>query len=215
MADFFKDAKPDSLKDIMGGLTKKIGLDFKMRESVFFNSWSEIVGFRFKNNTRAVMIKSKNNINTLVVAVKSPVISQELFLFKKDLLNKIENYSKPLGLIIDDIYFDAKLWREYKKEEHQSSNDEGIRYLKEPYDIDLEHIEIPTSILEDIEKSLEKVHFGDENLKNRMKKLMIKDVKSEIWKKENNYPSCEKCGITLNYIIEGEPVLCPSCKYND
>ena len=65
------------------------------------------------------------------------------------------------------------------------------------------------------EVSLEKVHFGDENLKNRMKKLMIKDVKSEIWKKENNYPSCEKCGITLNYIIEGEPVLCPSCKYND
>ena len=96
-------------------------------------------------------------------------------------MKKIENYSKPLGLRIDDIYFDAKLWREYKKEEHQSSNDEGIRYLKEPEDIDLEHIEIPKSILEDIEKSLEKVHFGDENLKNRMKKLMIKDVKSEIW----------------------------------
>ena len=57
MADFFKDAKPDSLKDIMGGLTKKIGLDFKMRESVFFNSWSEIAGLRFKNNTKAVMIK--------------------------------------------------------------------------------------------------------------------------------------------------------------
>lgn len=215
MADYSKDAKPDSIKNIMGFFTKKIGLDLRMRESVFFNSWNDIVGFRFKNNTKAMMIKSKKNINTLIVAVKSPVISQELFLFKKDLLKRIENYSKPLNLRVDDIYFDVKLWKEYKKEEIHLSDNESIKYLKEPSDFDLDYIDVPKSILDDIENSLKNVHFADEKLKNRMKKLMIKDIKSEIWKKEKNYPSCEKCGITLNYIIEGEPVLCPSCKYNN
>lgn len=215
MTNYRKDKKPDSLKDILSGLTKKIGLDRKMRESVFLSSWFDIVGFRFKNTTKAVMLKQNGNITTLIVAVKSPIFSQELFLFKKDLLKKAETYSTPLNLKIDDIYFDAKLWSRCNEDSLFSQKESDITYLKEPKEKDLINIEVPSSILYDIDNSVNQANFADENLKIRMKKMMLKDVKAQIWKKEHNYPTCEKCGITMNYITEDKITLCPSCKYND
>lgn len=207
------DIKPDSMKNILSSLTKKIGLDKKMKETIFFGSWVEIVGFRFKKNTKALMIRNKSGANTLVVAVKSSAVAQDLFLFKKDLLEKAKFYSNPLGIKIDDIYFDAKLWESEKKREKEELKKE--KKWREPSFEEIERIQIPQTLLEEIEESLYLANFADNSLKERMKKTMIDDIKSQIWKRENNYPTCQKCGITLNQFDVETSNLCPSCKYGE
>ena len=75
-----------------------------IKHSTIFSFWGNIVGAKFSNITKPYSIKA----NKIYVSVKSPVIAQELSLYKAKILQKINSYSQPLGLFINDIVFNYK-----------------------------------------------------------------------------------------------------------
>lgn len=197
----------DKVGDILSSVAKKSGLDNGLSQLAFFNVWSEIVGQRFKNTSKAIKI----NGNTLIVATRSPAITQELSMFKADILKKIQKTTQKLDINIKDIQFNHKVWREIgKKYNEAKKEDERITYLPTPTDSDIEKIEVPDSIAEEIRNSISNTF--EEELRQKMFTTMINDIKRQIWRRERNYPTCVKCSMVLDFIEEGVEPICPVCR---
>ncbi|MFA6989089.1 MAG: DciA family protein [Candidatus Gastranaerophilaceae bacterium] len=204
----------ESLKDVMAGLSKKLGIEKALKETALIDLWPQIVGPRFENNSKAYTILSRNKQNILVVATSSSVVSQELSMFKNEIIKKIYKHASNLDLKINDILFNTKIWGELNKKEKITENTSAEKYTKSPTEEELNKIEIPENLLESIKNSLKEQTFSSDSLKERMLNLMAKDIKIQIWKKNNGFPSCAKCGVPVNYVNFGEKeVLCPACKY--
>ena len=75
-----------------------------IKHSTIFSFWDNVVGAKFSKFTRPSAIK----FNKLYVSAKSPVIVQELNLYKAKILKNINSYSMPLGIEIKDIIFNYK-----------------------------------------------------------------------------------------------------------
>ena len=204
----------ESLKTVIDDLSKKLGMEKALKEKAFIDLWPQIVGARFENNSKAYTIIHKNKQNILVVATSSSVVSQELSMFKSEIIKKIYKYANNFDLKINDIIFNTKIWGELDKKETVKENTSAQKYTKYPTDEELEQIEIPENILTSLKESLKEQDFSSEMLKNRMFNLMTKDIKVQIWKKTNGFPFCSKCGVPVNYVnFEETEILCPACKY--
>lgn len=88
-----------------------------IKHSTIFSFWNDVSGKKFASNTIPYAIKSSK----LYISAKSPVIIQELTLYKKKLIEKINSYSMPLDIEIKDIVFDYKNYNEIIK---QDSNED-------------------------------------------------------------------------------------------
>lgn len=197
----------DKISDILSDVAKKSGMDFGVSQMALFNVWPSIVGNRFKNTSKAIKISGK----TLTVATKSPSITQELSMFKAEILEKIEKTAKNLNIKVSEINFNHKIWAEIGKKYNEAKQEEQkIKYLPAPSTSDIEDVEVPDSIIQEIEQSISK-GFDDE-LQNKMFTTMINDIKRQIWKRERGYPVCVKCAMVLDFIEEGVDPICPVCK---
>lgn len=204
----------NSLNDILGGVVQKLGIDRGMQQITFLNFWPQVVGPRFSDKTKAISVSKKGHANILVVAVASSALAQELNMFKLDILKKLYPIAKSLDLDIKDIVFNFKIWEEVTKKDELLNKSITESYLRNPSDEDLKDIEVPETIIEQVKESVNSQKFSDKTLKNRMIATALRDVRVQIWKKNNGYPFCEGCGIPLNYRpIEGR-VLCPACKFS-
>ena len=101
--------KTATLKDLLeesvfNSSISKNKMNNVIKHSTIFSFWNSVVGLKFSNHTKPYAIKA----NKLYVSTKSPVVAQELSLYKLKLLNKINSYSKPLGIEINDIIFNYK-----------------------------------------------------------------------------------------------------------
>lgn len=194
--------------DILSDVAKKSGLELGISQIALFNLWAEVVGNRFTSSTRAVKIQNK----MLTIATKSPSVTQELTFFKADILKKMQVLTKNLKIEVEEVNFNHKIWNELNKENNKKEEIQYRKYLPSPSDFDIEKIEIPQNIKEEIEKSFEKTENLSEEIKQKIIKTVINDIKRQIWKKERNYPICKKCFTVLDFIDEGEENLCPVCK---
>lgn len=77
-----------------------------VKKATAFGFWKDICGSKFANFSIPYDIKG----STLVVAVKSPQVMQELIFNKTVILKKLENYFLPLNIKINDIKYDYKIW---------------------------------------------------------------------------------------------------------
>lgn len=204
----------ESLGDIMGGVTKKLGIERGLKEITLLKIWPKLVGKRFENSSRAISIINKGKIDILFVAVKSSVVSQELYMFKFDILKKIKLSADSLGFNITDINFSTKFWETEVKAEEEKNEEYMNFYTIEPTDEEMQEIEVPQNIIDLAKKSISYQNFSDEKLKNRMLNTVINDIKTQIWRKNKGFPCCEGCGIPLTHVRETEKPLCPACKYN-
>lgn len=197
----------DKLGDVLMTVAKKSGLDAGISQTVLLNVWAEAVGNRFKNTTKAVKIHNK----ILTIATKSPVVTQELSMFKTDILKKLDVLTKNLDIKIKEITFNHKIWDEINKTYEEKTEFSYRKYLPAPSDADLAKIELPANIKEEVENSFVGTENLSEEIKQRMIKTVLNDIKSQIWKRERNYPVCGKCFMVLDFIDEGKEPICPVC----
>ena len=111
-----KNNKTVSISDLInstvfGDIVKEDKMSFVIKQTTVFSFWEDIVGKKFVKYTKPYVIKSSK----IFVSVKSPVIIQELNLYKTKLLKKINSYSIPLGIEIKDIVFDYKNFEDKTK----------------------------------------------------------------------------------------------------
>jgi hypothetical protein len=205
----------ESLKDLMENFSKKLGMDKAIKISTLITMWPEIVGPRFKNNSKAYTLLTQNRKNILVVATSSSVVSQELVMFKSEILRNIFKQTNKLDLKIHDMIFNTKIWDDLsQKKDAFKENTSVEKYTKYPTDEELDKINIPENLLTSVIESLQENAFMPEEVKTRMLNLVIKDTKVQIWKKNNGFPSCSRCGIPVSFTnFNDKQILCPACKY--
>ena len=198
----------DKLGDILSTVAKESGLDVGISQIALFNLWSEAVGKRFKRTTKAIKIHNK----VLTIATKSPTVTQELTMFKGDVLKKLTMLTQNLDIEIKEIIFNHKIWAEMENKANKKEEIQHRKYLPSPSNVDLEKIELPKSIKEEIEYSFKDTQNLTEEVKQKIVKTITDDIKRQIWKKERNYPVCIKCSMVLDFVDEGEEPICPVCK---
>ena len=79
-----------------------------IKHSTIFSFWGEIAGKKFEKISIPYLIKG----SVFYVSARSPVIIQELSLYKDILIKKINSYSMPLGIEIKKISFSYKNYDE-------------------------------------------------------------------------------------------------------
>lgn len=196
----------ENINSVINGLAKNLGLEKGLKISSIANLWGKIVGPRFENTSRIFSIYENNGIDVVVVAVNSSTVAQELTFYKKDILKKIHKIGVNFGFDIKEITFSTKYWKKEDK-----NNQEQIK--KQPTEEDLENVKLPESILKSIKLSMEEKSFFNDELKQRYLNTVIKDLKTRLWMKNNKYPACKNCGITLKNNSFENKSLCPSCIY--
>lgn len=206
----------ESLNAITGRVAVELGIERGLREIAFINLWPNIIGSRFSDKSKAVSVINKNSHDVLLVAVSSSVVSQELFLFKKDILRRIAKVAKSLNFNVRDLIFSHKIWEEekYKPALTQKNEKTAHYFVKNPSDEEIKNISVPENIINLIKESIQYQKFSSDDMKDRMLHTIIKDIKIQIWRKNNGFPYCKKCGIPVNYYNPDQETLCPSCKYS-
>lgn len=143
-----------------------------IKHSTIFSFWSNIVGPKFSNITKPYSIKA----NKIYVSVKSPVIAQELSLYKTKILQKINSYSQPLGFVINDIVFNYKNYLATNPIKSNQVEDKPIFLKKE----EINKVEISKVDEEKIQKTVSKMEFLNKEEKREFAKKLIDNSKAKI-----------------------------------
>lgn len=183
-----KDNKTQTLAQLLNSeaFSKVMGknkLNSIVKHSTVFSFWTNVVGAKFANITKPYAIKAKK----LHVSAKSPVIIQELSLYKNKILNKLNSYSKPLGIEIDDIIFNYKNYNISTPQTLSEKEDKPIWFKGE----ELEGIELDTQTKEKIAQNIEKIKFLNNNQKQNLITKIITNEKAKIMQEQYN-PKNEK-----------------------
>ena len=89
--------KFQSLDDVLKNLVKNLGIEAQLLENKALVYWSEVVGPKVANNTKAEKIKN----GRLFVKAKNDVWKNELMFYKTDIISKLN--SKIGKAIVQDI----------------------------------------------------------------------------------------------------------------
>lgn len=200
------------INSILDGVAKALGIERGIKEITLVNFWPQVVGERFINNSKALSVVKKGAYDSLFVVVSSSAVSNELFLQKRNILTKLSPLAFSLGFKIKDIIFTTKMWNEINKPNLQQDEEVTHYLVKNPKDEELINIHVPESIIDSVKESISTQNFSTPELKDRILNTVIKDIKTQIWRKNNGFPSCSKCGVTINYYSQNKKDLCPICK---
>jgi len=206
----------ENVNVVIGKVVKKLGIEKGIREATLINLWKDFIDEKYVNSSKAISIVHKLNGDVLLVAVSSSIVSQEMFLKKSIILKKMAPVAHSLELNIVEILFSTKLWDEVLKNFYSESKKEGVTdfFIKNPSDNELRDIVLPENIISFIRNNISKQQFSSSEFKDRLMNTIIRDLKIQIWRKNNGFPFCEKCGIPINYITRGKNNLCPACRHN-
>ena len=129
-----------------------------LKHSTLFSFWNMIVGKKFEGLTRPTMIRN----SIIFVSAKSPVIVQELNLYKARLLEKLNSYSMPLGIEIKDIFLSYKNYITHEEEKYLE--DKPQWYEKETFD----SVAVEEEFQGEIKRNIDKINFLNDNQKNKL-----------------------------------------------
>lgn len=148
-----------------------------MKHSTIFSFWNNIVGAKFANFTKPYAIKG----NKIYVTAKSPVIVQELNLYKTKILKNINSYSLPLGIKIVDIIFSYKNYSVSSPIENNQIEDKPVEISKEA----LNQVKIDSNLQKEIKKHIEKIDFLNEKQKEKFADKIISTYQAKTIRKED------------------------------
>ncbi len=157
---------------IFSDIKKEAKFGFVVKQSTIFSFWNNIVGAKFANYTKPYAIR----YSKLYVSAKSPVIVQELSLYKNKILKNINTYSKPLGIEIKDIVFNYKNFSAQNPIESALIEDKPEKISENQ----LKNVEIESELKESIEKHVQKINFLNENQKKEFSEKIISTYKAKI-----------------------------------
>ncbi len=146
-----------------------------VKYSTIFSFWSEIVGKKFEKISVPYLIKAE----VLYVAVKSPVVSQELSLNKKLIMTKINSYSMPLGITINDIVYNYKKFDEVSSQDSTVLTDNELIWYN---NIELDKILIDKNFEKEIFDAISKIRFLTDTQKNNFARKILLLQKAKIAK---------------------------------
>lgn len=152
-------------KTAFGDMMKGNKMGAVIKHSTIFSFWNNIVGAKFSKFTKPYSIK----YNKLYVSAKSPIIVQELSLYKAKILRNVNSYSMPLGIEITDIVFNYKNYCITTPETLSNQvEDKPVEITKEQ----LQTVSIDNSLQEQIKKNVDRIKFlNDEQKKNFADKI--------------------------------------------
>jgi len=202
------------INSVLDEVAKALGIERGIKEITLINFWTEVAGERFINNSKALSVIKKGGYDSLFVAVSSSSVSQELFFHKRNILTKLSPIAFSLGFRIKDIIINTKMWDEINKQNDNKEEEITHFFVKNPKIEDLKDIKVPESIIDSIKESIEAQDFSIPELKDRILNTVIIDIKTQIWRKNNGFPSCSKCGVPINYYSQGKEDICPICKFS-
>lgn len=142
-----------------------------------FEHWVDVVGKRFEKISLPYDIKG----TTLFVSVMSSVVVQELSLYKKDILKKLEPFAHDVNYTIEDIRFDYKNWLSVKKSidaVKNPKNESGVFDISTPNyytEKDFETIGLDNKEKEEF-KNLKEILEKSENLPEKLKEKLYNNA---------------------------------------
>lgn len=141
-----------------------------IKTSTLFAFWGQVVGRKFESTSKPVALRHSK----LHVACQNAYVSQELGMFKSDLLKKISTYATPLEIEIEDIIFSHKDWQ------HQTSipsldEDFFTNYTQE----ELDTIKLNNSELACVKETISGLSFLSEELKEKYCNDIINSIKAK------------------------------------
>ena len=149
-----------------------------IKHSTIFSFWNDIVGVKFARHTKPYAIKG----NKLYISVKSPVIGQELSLYKLRLLKKVNSYSIPLGTKITDIVFNYKNYKPLKTPSSADFREDIPINLDKDY---LSAVFLNDEIKKEFREKIDKIEFLNDFQKENLLNKLINAKKANIIQKNN------------------------------
>lgn len=205
---------------VLPKVLRQLGIDNRLKEHTFLHLWPHIVGEPFASRTRPLFIDSEGNV---VIAVKDASTGQEISFAKGDLLKKLKQAARGVGISINGMRFDMKRYLE-----KATSDEYAYQFqvpLPEPTEADLYAIELSVDEALQIAAvatnfTIEPQNHSDEHQDNpgadfsrlaiRMRSLYEKELRLKKWRLAHNYPVCSQCG-DVTPRLHGANLICPLC----
>ncbi|CAN5366368.1 hypothetical protein BH11CYA1_BH11CYA1_19270 [soil metagenome] len=217
---------------VLPKVLRQLGIDNRLKEHTFLHLWPHIVGEPFASRTRPLFIDSEGNV---VIAVKDASTGQEISFAKGDLLKKLKQAARGVGISINGMRFDMK--RFFDKATSDEFAYQFQEPLPEPTEADLNAIElsvdealqianVATNFAPSFDSSSDsrfamapdhdQAHDTTANgadfsrLAIRMRALYEKELRLKKWRLAHNYPVCSQCGDVTSR-LHGANLICPLC----
>lgn len=185
------------IEDILTMTIRNMGLQKKYNAQSVIVHWKKIVGDDIANHTYPVLVQS----GILLIAVNNSVWCHHLSMMKENILSKINDF---IGeKLILDIRFQAGNSKKNLNLEDHSSN------IESPLTHKLSKIKLTEVDTKIINETVETVH--DKYLKQKIMRIMRKDIALKNIKKQNNWHECAKCTI----LCPPEELHCSVCKLEE
>ncbi len=185
-----QNSPPYALGDLVNNSLSALGLQWRVREQTSVIVWNEVVGNQIASAAQPEFVRD----GILFVLVKNSVWSNELALYKSDIINRL---NKRLGArTIKDIVFKVG----------KLPSSRRAKAEPEPQDSGLEGISLSDDELEQV--GVLAGSASDPQLKESLQGLLITALRLEKWKKIQGWRPCSKCGVLQN----GSSVFCPLCR---
>ncbi len=178
---------PAELGSLVMGALRGLDLDARVKEYTLLQLWDEVVGEQVAGAAQPEFIRE----GRMFVVTKSPVWSNELMLYKPDMIARLNK--KMGGSVLKDIIFKAGRMPERRKKASEKPIGPIIDDIKLT-DEELSNIEVTASAA------------GGE-ASDGLKKLLATSLRLEKAKKSAGWTPCKKCGV-LQKSASG---TCPVC----
>ena len=168
----------NSLGSLVDSFMQNSAISRGLKKATIFKFWGQVVGKKFEKASEAVELAEKSGKIILTAACANAAVTSELIMFKSDILKKINDYSKPLGIEIDDIVFSHKIWKNPKQ---YAKTDENIQ-LENPYKEDLtgfnpKEITLSEEEISQIKENIMNNKALSQNQQERLLNSIIYDLK--------------------------------------
>ena len=194
-----------NIKDVLAGVQFKT---VNPAISSVIKDWDNIVGKKFAGKTFVGEIYNKTNKFFMLINVASSPLVQELSFFKQNIIKKIKTqYNLEIADLIIKVATKSNENKDFLKQ-----NIVQEVFDERPNDEELSLIKLDENTVNEITTSVNKQHNLDNNQKERMISVIIKDLKTQEWMKQKGFPVCKICGRIMTRKNFGEENICKFCK---
>ena len=199
------------ISKVLPQVLRKLGLDQRLKEQTFMNIWPHVVGEPFASLTRPLFIDHERNI---VIAVRDASTGQEIQFQKVQLLKAIRQAARGVGIEISGMRFDLKRFHEKSPEELPDLLPDPAQHLPEPSLADIAAVQLSAADYDEIAAlGLSYASAQPEapaTLIARVQSLFEKEIRVRLWREDQGYPHCSKCG-DVTARLHGTALICAQC----
>lgn len=187
-----KQAKP--LSEIMPVVIQQMGIKKQFVTESIFHHWPEIVGAEIASHTKPQQLQR----DTLFVTVDTSVWAHHLTMMKEEIVARIQAFTKEK--VVANIRFQAGYLRFSQNQEHTDPTEEAAPRIP------LYRVQLDEEEVRYLQDTVQPVR--DKFLKQRIMKLLRKDI---AWKKVMKQHNWRRCATCTALCPPGE-TQCTACK---